>query len=383
MLSDYEMKLVDISRKYAKLLAIIQPEIVIHEADTRQVPITVYEHRQISTQMQIDIQVAPADNDNDSDHKQQQQQRRKKTPTNSNSNSNSNSNTKVTETETGPETETGTDTEEEWLKQKVVVFNDKGIDMDIENLEPNTKYNIRISPLSNLNINMNMDVDVNAQCASVVVPFRTKSLIQSEILTAIEKKWLDVMLSKHLHTNSNANKYDLLYRASRDKYGAAAFHKICKEYRRRSSSGSGSDTNICGYVTVVHSQFNHVFGGFTTQLWTADGDYHADGQAFLFLLRSQFKTKTDNLLAPQKYPIREKKIGRAVKHHKSCICSFGEDSVSDICITPNNNYYTYCQSTNCYIGNTGNILCGGRQFKDDDSYFYFEVQDLEVYALKM
>ncbi len=38
-------------------------------------------------------------------------------------------------------------------------------------------------------------------------------------------------------------------------------------------------------VTVIHSDFGNVFGGYTTIAWAKQGNWSDDAHAFLFLLR--------------------------------------------------------------------------------------------------
>jgi hypothetical protein len=65
---------------------------------------------------------------------------------------------------------------------------------------------------------------------------------------------------------------NLLYRASRDGFTASAFHSNC--------DGKANT------VTIIKTNSNYVFGGYTTAKWaTNDNDYISDSSAFLFSLR--------------------------------------------------------------------------------------------------
>ena len=64
--------------------------------------------------------------------------------------------------------------------------------------------------------------------------------------------------------------WELLYRGSRDGFGAAAFHSRCD---------GKADT-----VTLVQATNGSVFGGFVDTAWSSVNDWHASTTAFLFSL---------------------------------------------------------------------------------------------------
>ena len=71
--------------------------------------------------------------------------------------------------------------------------------------------------------------------------------------------------------------YTLLYRGSRDGFGAAEFHKRC----------DGKGPTISFIESLEHKQR---FGGFTSLLWSSNGSYGTnDATAFLFSLDSSKK----------------------------------------------------------------------------------------------
>jgi hypothetical protein len=67
-------------------------------------------------------------------------------------------------------------------------------------------------------------------------------------------------------------KLGLLFRASRDRWKAADFHRCC--------DGKGPT------VVVVRPESGHVFGGATGGSWASDGSW-ARAAAFLFVLQTQ------------------------------------------------------------------------------------------------
>lgn len=62
----------------------------------------------------------------------------------------------------------------------------------------------------------------------------------------------------------------MLYRASRDGFGANDFHSRCD--------------NIPNTISIVETDMGYIFGGFTSGHWTFDMQYHNDPNAFLFSL---------------------------------------------------------------------------------------------------
>jgi hypothetical protein len=64
----------------------------------------------------------------------------------------------------------------------------------------------------------------------------------------------------------------LLYRATRDGFEASSFHEKCDD----------KDNTI----TIIKTNENYVFGGYTAAEWTSDGDvYTEDTNSFIFSVR--------------------------------------------------------------------------------------------------
>ena len=68
---------------------------------------------------------------------------------------------------------------------------------------------------------------------------------------------------------------ELIYRGSRDGFDARAFHIKCD--------------NVPHTITIIESNFNSVFGGYTSAKWTSDGTFINDPDAYLFSFRRQGK----------------------------------------------------------------------------------------------
>ncbi len=68
------------------------------------------------------------------------------------------------------------------------------------------------------------------------------------------------------------SKGNLLYKASRDGFTASAFHSRCDEKANT--------------VTIIKTNSNYVFGGYTTAKWGANNNsWISDSSAFIFSLR--------------------------------------------------------------------------------------------------
>jgi len=93
----------------------------------------------------------------------------------------------------------------------------------------------------------------------------------------------------------------LLWRASRDGFDVAAFHRLC-----------GGKANT---VTVIKNTNGFIFGGFTSIPWSSsEGRYKADRTAFLFSLTNPSNT-------PLKLKVKSSQY--AVWHHSNYGPTFG------------------------------------------------------------
>jgi hypothetical protein len=114
---------------------------------------------------------------------------------------------------------------------------------------------------------------------SFLYPLNT-SFINSLILTRNEGISLTQMLN-------NLTEAKLIYRASRDGFGASSFHLKCDNY---------SNT-----VTIIKTTSNSVFGGFTSAKWTSDGGSTYDSNAFIFSLRRSGNSNKERFNVRENY----------------------------------------------------------------------------------
>ena len=74
-----------------------------------------------------------------------------------------------------------------------------------------------------------------------------------------------------------SQKWKLIYRATRDGFGAKDFHSKCDSYQNS--------------LVIIKSTNGNVFGGYTQQSWSGIMKYKADPSAFLFSFINQHNTK--------------------------------------------------------------------------------------------
>jgi len=116
-------------------------------------------------------------------------------------------------------------------------------------------------------------------------------------------------------------------------------------------------------MTVVRSDNNFLFGGYTSVAWTSDGTVKNDTNAFLFTL-----TNPHGIL-PTKYKINPANAAHAVYHHSSYGPMFGDDQALWL-FTDSNEVNSNCTNfSTSYIDTTGegdNTFTGAPNFIADD-----------------
>jgi hypothetical protein len=71
--------------------------------------------------------------------------------------------------------------------------------------------------------------------------------------------------------------WKLIYRATRDGFGASDFHSKCAKYQNS--------------LVIIKSTSGNVFGGYTQQSWSGKFEYKADQNAFLFSFINELNKK--------------------------------------------------------------------------------------------
>ena len=118
----------------------------------------------------------------------------------------------------------------------------------------------------------------------------------------------DIKFFKLLSTMlGSIKRLKLLYRASDHRYSSTAFHALCD--------------NKGPTITIIKSNWGNVFGGYTSKSWSSKPAFHADPEAFLFLIRSNDKAVQNK--CPMIFNLKETEFRTAVFHSYLCGPSFG------------------------------------------------------------
>ena len=156
-------------------------------------------------------------------------------------------------------------------------------------------------------------------------------------------------------TRKEKVKFELLWKGSRDGFGASTFHTKC--------DGKGAT------LTVVKSEHDKVFGGYTSESWGFAGSgipqYKHDPTAFIYSLTNKTKCSTQ-------------KNTNSIWDWSGCGPCFGRGGGADIYICDNCNKIKDSYS---YGNNTYQLPPGA----DANTYFagsnYFIVKEIEVYSV--
>eukprot|EP01084_Bolivina_argentea_P003186 5957_1 len=148
--------------------------------------------------------------------------------------------------------------------------------------------------------------------------------------------------------------YKLLYRGTRDGFGATTYHSKCD--------------GVCGTVTVVLSEHKHVFGGYTP-IKIAGNVFACDdptNKTFVFLLRSQRGNQ------PNKWNLVTTK--GAIHQNSGYLPIFGHNDRYTFCLLNNANSrtdnYSNAQNKSFIDLNDKSMLAGSNKFK---------ILDIEVF----
>eukprot|EP00347_Sterkiella_histriomuscorum_P010873 403374594 len=168
------------------------------------------------------------------------------------------------------------------------------------------------------------------------------------------KEWLS---KQKLEKHNKTVKFKLLYKAKRDGFSANNFHKFC----------DNQGPTVC----LILSQFDRIFGGYTSLSWQSPlkGTYQKDLQAFIFSLNYQ----TRHALFQNKE--------KAVYHKKGAHIQFSFDiAIAD------ENCDKSGSTSGCNLGYSYRLPKNISQGSDDaKSYlggaYSFKVQDIEVYQV--
>ena len=135
----------------------------------------------------------------------------------------------------------------------------------------------------------------------------------------------------------------LIYRASRDGFSAAVFH---------------NHSAVPNTVTVVKSNKNYVFGGYTSLLWNNSNGFYSDPTAFIFSLR---RNGTINNVQLRSGGTANDPTGEySIRIVSSWGANFGNGNDLYICdesFATANSYTNLCHSYDCPAGCTYGTTC--------------------------
>jgi hypothetical protein len=168
---------------------------------------------------------------------------------------------------------------------------------------------------------------------------------------------LDDRMSEWLGRQKGSGvRLELLYRASRDGFKAADFHRLCD--------------NKGATVTVIRSNEGYVFGGYADQSWNSSS-HVASTSAFLFSL-----VRPSSSVAV-KLPLNGKKTQYAMCCRSSYGPSFGGGCDIYVADSANTNSNSYTNLGTSYALPSG--------IEDGETFFtganYFQVSEVEVYRV--
>ena len=216
----------------------------------------------------------------------------------------------------------------------------------VSGLEKNTEYNARVKCVIGELQGMWSDV----------ANFKTKNLtIDSAILS--KEANFDVFEEKLCEWCGTKN-FELLYRGTRDGFGADDFHRLCDNKGKT--------------LVLVKNTSGYVFGGFASIPWTSsNGPKQAPG-SFIFTLTNMYG------IQPTKFSLKNENDVYAVWHHKDYGPIFGGGF--DINISSDRNSSTNsCSGLGyTYSDTTGK---GWSIFSSNTSNRNFQVQEIEVFRV--
>ena len=212
------------------------------------------------------------------------------------------------------------------------------------------------------------EYNVRAKCVigelhgrwSDAVNVRTKNLtINSEILVSEENG--NVFEGK-LFEWCRTREFELLYRGTRDGFGAGDFHRTCDNKGKT--------------LVLIKNTSGHVFGGFAATSWPGSGQYKKAPGSFLFTLTNMHG------IHPTKFHLKNENDDHAICRYESRGPVFGNTSNGDgILISSDCNSKTESWSTfSVYKDTTGK---GNSIFSSSINSKHFQVKDIEVFRVNV
>ena len=199
--------------------------------------------------------------------------------------------------------------------------------------------------------------------SNIQVPSDLRSLIQTfatyyftSNIISLGEQYDFIYFLRNTINDIEEKELKLLYRASEHNFSSNLFHSLCDEY---------SPT-----LVIVKSNWNNIFGGYTTKTWNSElgREYKSDKDAFLYLWKSNDPRNCSKIYHNNpRYRGRNAILCTGSSQKKGPVFGSGHDlqicdrsnkvkrftidtDTDEICYTYNNLSY-----------NHGNVLCGGKR----------------------
>ena len=218
----------------------------------------------------------------------------------------------------------------------ISIYEDNNMNYNINKLDSNTNYEIRICTIYN-NIYSNY---------SDILKFST---IDSILLTETKKG--DECLNKIYEWTGGKN-LELLYRGTRDGMSADIFHNKCN--------------NKGPTISLFKNENGYIFGGYVSIDWTSYNNYKSAPDSFIFTLTNMYN------ISPTKFPNSDTRY--SIYDYSAYGPTFGNHAIY-IGFKNNSNHTYLPNSYTDVLGKGYSIL------KGDNNDFHFYLNEIEVFKL--
>ena len=223
--------------------------------------------------------------------------------------------------------------ENEQLKS---IYEDNKMNYNINQLEANTNYDIRICSIYN---------DINSNYSDIIKIKTFESILLNET------KKGDECLNKIYEWTGSKN-MELLYRGTRDGMSGNAFHNKC----------NNKGPTIC----LFKNEKGYIFGGYASIDWTSYENYKSAPDSFIFTLTNMYN------ITPTKFPNSD--TNNSIYDYSGYGPTFGNDG-HDIHIAFNSNFTNFPSGYKDVLGKGYSI------FKGDNDDYHFNLKEIEVFKL--
>jgi hypothetical protein len=166
----------------------------------------------------------------------------------------------------------------------------------------------------------------------------------------------------YTYINISMSSDKLLYRGTRDGFIASSFHSLCNE--------------TANTVTVIKTDSDYVFGGYTASPWKSDYSYGNDPTAFIFSLRRNGEQNN------QKFTVNDARTAIYNSPYYGPVFGSNErNSYSDIIVSLNRDSNNYADFGSSY--NTGSMAPLSEEAKNylAGKNTLWKVMEIEVYQI--